>query len=263
MKERLGLDNLLKLKGKRAIVTGAAAGIGAAIAGRLAEAGADLVLVDVDYAGLQIVKRDLAKWGHKIEIFKLDLAQKTKIDEFWQKLEGAPDIIVNNAGIYPSRDMLEVDEAFYSKVMSINLHAAYWMCQQFIARRIKLGGTIVNIGSIEALLPFKDGMVHYDASKAGVIAMTRSIARDYAKKGIKANALLPGGILTPGAKKFSGGAAGALKLLKTGVLFNSRLPIGRIGDPDEIAKMALVLCSDLSSYMAGAAVVVDGGFLSA
>ncbi|TRO49128.1 SDR family oxidoreductase, partial [Candidatus Bathyarchaeota archaeon] len=118
--------------------------------------------------------------------------------------------------------------------------------------------------SIEALLPFMEDLVHYSVSKAGVIALTRSLAREYGRNGFRVNALVPGGINTPGTRsvakeitRFNFG------LLRSGVEFRQRLPLGRAGDPDEVARMALVLASDLSSYVNGALVPVDGGFLSA
>jgi 3-oxoacyl-[acyl-carrier protein] reductase len=126
------------------------------------------------------------------------------------------------------------------------------------------GGVIINIGSIEAILPFKEELTHYNSSKAGVIALTRSLAKDYGKKGFRINAIIPGGIITPGTKS---AAKEILKLnfglVKTGINFKRRLPLGKFGQPDEVALMALVLASDLSSYVHGSLIPVDGGFLSA
>jgi len=171
---------------------------------------------------------------------------------------------VNNAGIYPFKEFLDVDESFYKKVIETNLDSVYWMCQNMINRRLKLGGVIVNVGSIEALVAFKDGLAHYSMSKAGVIALTRALAKEHGKHGFRINAIVPGGIITPGTK--SKAAQGILRfdfgLIKTGIEFKWRLPIGRLGQPDEIACMDLVLASDLSSYVHGAAIPVDGGFLA-
>ena len=133
-----------------------------------------------------------------------------------------------------------------------------------IDTRIKKGGVIINVGSIEAILPFKKDMVHYDASKAGVIGLTRGLARDYGEKGFRINALLPGGIITQGTK----GAAkeflkGNIGLAKTAYDFMMRIPLGRLGEPDEVARATLFLASDLSSYTTGALLAVDGGFLYA
>jgi 3-oxoacyl-[acyl-carrier protein] reductase len=123
---------------------------------------------------------------------------------------------------------------------------------------------IVNIGSIEAILPVKASIAHYGVSKAGVVALTRALAKEHGKDGFRINVLLPGGIITEGTKEAAKGLFRFnLGLVKTGIEFGQRLPIGRLGRPDEVARMALVLASDVSSYVHGAAIPVDGGFLSA
>lgn len=258
------LDDLVRLRGKRALVTGAASGIGRAIAARYAEAGADLDLVDVNREGLEAVRTELRDRPVDVRIHRVDLASKKEIDALWERLAGSePDVLVNCAGMYPIRDFLEVDEAFLRKLEDVNLHSAVWMCQAFIRRRKGRGGVIINVGSIEALLPFKSDLAHYSLSKAGVLALTRALAKDYGKH-FRINALVPGGIVTPGTKDV---AKEVLHLhfdvVKAGVEFHARLPMGRLGRPDEVARMALVLASDLASYVQGALIAVDGGFLSA
>lgn len=259
------LQTLISLKGKRALITGASSGMGAATAKRFAEAGADLILVDINEEGLLQVKRDLAGFPVDIDTYYVDLANKDEIDAFWQKLAGSPpDILINNAGIFPFQNYLDTDEAFLQRVMDVNFHAVYWMCQHFVRARKKKGGVIVNIGSIEAQIPFKNDLAHYTTGKAAVVALTRALAKDYGGKGFRANVILPGGIITKGTKN---AAKGLLKfdlgLLYDGIHFMARLPMGRLGQPDEVARMSLVLASDLASYMNGAVVPVDGGFLSA
>ena len=259
------LSELVSLKGKKALITGSAVGIGKAMAYRFAEAGADLELVDINKEGLRSVKKELSQFKSEINIHKIDLSQKNEIDVLWEKLNGKEtDILVNNAGIYPFKKFLEVDEAFLKKVMDINLNSAFWMCHHMIERRLKRGGVIINIGSIEAIMPFQKDLVPYNISKTGVIALTRALAKEYGKDGFRINVILPGGIITPGTKAV---AKELLKfkigLLKSGLEFKLRLPLGRGGQPDEVARMALVLASDLSSYVHGALIPVDGGFLSA
>ena len=167
-------------------------------------------------------------------------------------------------GIYPFKNFLEIDEAFLERVMAINFNSVFWMCQHMIRGRMRKGGTIINIGSIEAILPFKEELTHYNSSKAGVIALTRALAKEYGKEGFRINVIIPGGIITSGTKN---AAKEILKLnfglIKSGIDFKNRLPIGRFGQPDEVALMALVLASDLSSYVHGSLIPVDGGFLSA
>jgi NAD(P)-dependent dehydrogenase (short-subunit alcohol dehydrogenase family) len=259
------LNQLISLRGKRALITGAALGIGKAIACRFAEAGSDLDLVDIDGKYLATTKNELAKFGTDIKTHVVDLSKRKEIGKLWENLSRySPDILVNNAGIYPLKQFLDVDEAFYHRVMETNLHSVYWMCQHMIRKRLKLGGVIINVGSIEAVLAFKEDLTHYSVSKAGVIALTRALAKEHGKHGFRINAILPGGIITPGTKAV---AKEVLRfkfdLLKTGVEFSQRLPIRRPGQPDEVACIALVLACDLSSYVHGATIPIDGGFLAA
>jgi NAD(P)-dependent dehydrogenase (short-subunit alcohol dehydrogenase family) len=261
--EKKPLADLISLENKRALITGSASGIGEAIAFRFAEAGADLELVDIDLEGLMRVKEELSSFPVEVVIYRVDLARKDEISSLWDEL-GDVDVLVNNAGTYPEKDFLEIDEEFLDKVTDVNLNQVLWMSQRFISRRKGKGGNIINVASIEALLPFKEHLSHYSMAKAGVIALTRGLARDYGKDGFRANVILPGGIITPGTM---GMAKEVYKLrfdlVKTGLEFRSRLPLRRAGDPDEVARIALVLASEMSSYMTGAIVPVDGGFLSA
>jgi len=171
---------------------------------------------------------------------------------------------VNNAGTYPEKDFLEIDEQFLKTVTDVNLNQVLWMSQRFISRRKGKGGNIINVASIEALLPFKEHLSHYSMAKAGVIALTRGLARDYGKDGLRANVIVPGGIITPGTMDMAKEVYKLrFDLVKTGLEFRSRLPLRRAGNPDEVARIALVLASELSSYVTGALIPVDGGFLSA
>jgi len=259
------LAETISLKHKRALITGSASGIGKAMVRRFAEAGAHLVMVDIDESGLHRTRDELAHFDCEKQVCKIDLFHKLEIDALWEKLEPElPDILVNNAGIYPFKDYLEVDREHLEKLLNINLNSVFWMCQNFIRRRGKKGGVIVNISSIEAILPFKEDLVQYSISKAGVIALTRSLARDYGRKGFRANVILPGAIRTPGTSNLAREAIAKfrLDLMKTGYDFQQRLALGRWGTPDEIAKAALFLASDLASYVQGAMLPVDGGFLS-
>lgn len=255
------ISEVVSLTGKTAIVTGAANGIGEAISYRLGEAGASLILIDIDQQGLNKLESRLHETGVEVSTHLVDLGNKDEIDRFWDDTRA--DILVNNAGIYPIRDFLELDPEFLDKIMNVNLNQVLWMCQHFIKKNLNQGGTILNVSSIEAILPFKEGMSHYTISKLGVIALTRGLAKDYGKKGFRVNVLIPGGIITPGTKNVAKDLARLkLGLLKTGYDFSTRLPLGRAGDPDEVALAALFLVSDMSSYISGAMIPVDGGFLS-
>jgi NAD(P)-dependent dehydrogenase (short-subunit alcohol dehydrogenase family) len=265
MKATKPLSELISLKGKKALITGSALGIGKAMAYRFAEAGADLELADINERALKIVAGELSGFKIKINIHKVDVSRREQIAALWESLKRKePDILVNNAGIYPFKEFLAVDEAFFNKVIDINLKSSLLMCQHMIKGRLKKGGVIINIGSIEAILPFVEGMAPYSISKAGVIALTRSLAKEYGKNGFRVNAIIPGGIITPGTKAVAREITQLrLSLLRTGVLFSTRLPLRRGGQPDEVARIAVVLASDLSSYVHGALIPVDGGFLSA
>ncbi len=249
----------VSLDRKTALITGCGSGIGRAMARQFHEAGAQLILVDRDATTLAAVSKETHGDAHVV-----DLTREEDIRALWKKIESEPDILVNNAGVYPFVDFLKVTADELKKTMDINLTSVFWMCQEFISRRRKQGGIIINVSSIEAILPFKEDLVPYSISKSGVIALTRSLARDYGRQGFQANVILPGAIKTPGTHKLTTNAIQniKLKLLKTGYDFSTRLALGRWGKPEEVAAVALFLASDLSSYVQGAVLPVDGGFLS-
>lgn len=258
------MRELISLKGKTAIITGAAAGIGEAITCRYAEAGCNLHLIDINKEKMEKLKQDLVVFNVSVTIHHYDMAKPKDIELFWSTIESPIEILVNNVGIYPPHSFTTLKTELWQKVMDTNLNSTFLMCQQMIKRGIKTGGAIINIGSIEAVLPFADNLTHYDVSKAGVMALTRALAKEYGKHTFRINAILPGGIDTPGTraiaervwKKFDIG------LIPSGIKYQSRLPLGRRGNPDEVACVALFLASDMSSYIQGAAIPVDGGFLS-
>ena len=255
----------ISLEGKRALITGAANGIGAAIARLFAQAGARLLLVDIDKEKLENLWNELqAEEKHHFYHLR-DLSKKEEIDELWKdEMVRKCDILVNNAGIYPFRDFLSLDEEMLNKVMSLNLYSVIWMCQHFIRANKKKGGIIVNIGSIEAIMPFKKGLSQYSLSKVGVITLTRDLAREFASQGFRVNAIIPGGIITKGTKTAALHGLTHLEfgLVRDAIQFKLRIPAGRLGKPIEVAQIALVLASDLASYVHGALIPVDGGFLS-
>ena len=259
------MPGFLSFKGKRTLISGAASGIGRAISLRFAEAGSDLILLDIDESGLKNIKDASMSYGIRVDTYDTDLAKKESIDLLWENIAGdTPDIIINNAGIYPFKDYLEVEQGFYENTLEVNLNSVFWMCQNFIRRRGAKGGVIVNISSIEALIPFKVDLAHYSISKAGVMALTRSLAKDYGRKGFRVNCILPGAIKTPGTDSLVKRAITKMQLhlIRTGIDFNARLTLGRWGKPDEVAKVILFLASDMASYVQGTMIPVDGGFLS-
>ncbi|WIG58593.1 MAG: Oxidoreductase, short-chain dehydrogenase/reductase family [Ktedonobacterales bacterium] len=256
---------LLSMEARRILITGAAAGIGKAMALRFAEAGADLVLMDIDEAGLARTVEDLGKTASQVTTQVVDLTDKAQIEAFWSHIEpNGPDTLINNAGAYRLRDFFETDSSYLDQTLALNLESVLWMCQAFIAKRKKVGGVIINISSVEAVVPFRDDLIPYGVSKAGIIALTRSLAHAFGRQGFRVNALLPGAIKTPGTQYLMKTAVQHLNvdLMKTGYQFGTRLSLGRWGFPDEVATAALFLASDLASYVQGAVLPVDGGFLS-
>lgn len=257
--------DLLSMQGRRVLITGAASGIGKAMALRFAEARADLTLLDIDEAGLARTVEDLGDTCATVTTRRVDLTEKEQIDTFWSQREmDVPDTLINNAGSYLMRDFFEIDASYLDKTLALNLESALWMCQRFIARRKQAGGVILNISSVEAIVPFRDDLIPYGVSKAGIIALTRSLAHAFGKQGFRVNALVPGAIKTPGTQSLMKAAVQHVNidLMKTGYQFGTRLPTGRWGLPDEVATVALFLASDLASYVQGAIIPVDGGFLS-
>jgi len=264
----VALRTSVDMTGRRVLITGASSGIGRSMALTFADAGAQLVLLDVDASGLARVSLESEGAGRPAALcHTIDLGSKSEVDAFWGGLPAGsrPDTIINNAAIYPMCSFLDVDAPYLDRIMQVNLESLFWMSQGFIRTRGAAGGVIVNVSSIEAVSAFKQDMVPYIASKAGVLGFTRALAREYGRKGFRVNALAPGGIKTPGTTAIARRVftEARLGLVKTGYDFMQRLPLGRFGLPEEVAGVALFLASDLASYVHGAAIPVDGGFLSA
>jgi NAD(P)-dependent dehydrogenase (short-subunit alcohol dehydrogenase family) len=259
------LTEFLSLKDRRVLITGAAAGIGRAMALRFAEAGASLDLVDRDAGGVTRLADELPRGAHQVRTHVVDLTERAAITAMWQMMGNElPDTLINNAGSYPMCDYDEVDPRFLETTLRVNLESALWMAQGFIARRRRMGGVILNVSSVEALIPLRDDLIPYGVAKAGILALTRGLAHAYGRDGFRVNVLVPGAIHTPGTDRLRGSAICQMDvdLIKTGIQFGSRLSLGRWGNADEVARVALFLASDLASYVHGAMIPVDGGFLA-
>lgn len=254
---RIPVHELIDLTGRVAIVTGGAKGIGLAIARRLHEAGANLVLADADpdaeavAAGLERARAGSAI-GTLTDISDeaaVEVMTATAVERF-----GRIDILVNNAGIFPMAPVLDLDTALLRRVLDVNL-VGLVLCTRAVARQMVEqggGGRVINVTSIDALHPSSVGLAAYDASKHGAWGFTKNVALELAPHGVLVNAIAPGGILTPGVGDVDA------EVLKA---FEELIPMHRMGNPDEIGRAALFLASDLSSYMTGAQIVVDGGRL--
>src|SRR5512146_2641147 len=261
------LNELLTLNGKTAVVTGGAKGIGYGIAYRLAEAGATVLITDIDEEGAQKAAAELGQKGWQARALLADVSKeddvKRIVDTCTNELGGL-DILVNNAGIYPSEPIADMPPADFEKVIHINLLGVFLTTRYGAAAMTqKGGGKIINITSIDALHPSMIGLAHYDASKHGVWGFSKNAALELAPHNIQVNAVAPGGIATPGVAAMQPAAPGTdpETLKKQIEAFTAKIPMHRMGEPDDIGKVVLFLASDMSSYMTGSQIVVDGGVL--
>ena len=262
------LRDLTDLSGKSAVVTGGAVGIGQAICYRLAEAGASVLVADVSQEHLDLAKQALSGNGFTVEYLRADVSKEedvTKMAETAATTFGGIDILVNNAGIYPSMLVMNMTPADFDRVLSVNLKGVFLTTKAVADKMIDngKGGRIINITSIDALHPSSAGLAHYDASKHGVWGFTKNVALELAAHNIWVNAVAPGGIATPGVQEVqkSMQMPKGVDMSKMLDAFMARIPMKRMGEPDDIAKAVLFLASDMSSYMTGSQIVVDGGVL--
>jgi glucose 1-dehydrogenase len=239
-----------RLDGKVALVTGAARGLGLAIAARFAQEGAQVVLADIEEDAVKAAADTLKQQG-----IRVDVSRRSDVEEMIAtatKRLGAVDILVNNAGIYRNTPLLELSEAEFDKVIAINLKSALFGIQavapQMIARR---SGCIVNTASVAARLG-AIGTIAYSASKAGLVQLTTVAAIELAPHNVRVNAIGPGTFATEMSEGAYADPSVQAKVL-------SRIPMGRTGFPEEAAGVALFLASDDSSYVTGKTVYADGG----
>jgi len=254
--------DLLNLAGRVAIVTGGGKGIGRGIVLRLAEAGAVVVIADNDFTAALQCAQDCADRGGQATAMKVDVSSEPDVTHLVTTTAhqfGSVDILVNNAGIYPVSPLAATTAEAFSRIVDVNLGSAF-LTTKAASEVMKAhgGGRIINITSIDALHPSLVGLAAYDASKHGLWGFTKNAALELAPHHIWVNAIAPGGILTPG----TAGAAGEdAELDQPTEQFLASIPMGRLGDPDEIGLVALFLASDMAGYMTGAQIVVDGGAL--
>lgn len=250
------------LIGKRALITGAASGIGRACAELFAREGAAVLLADLDTERGRRVAEVIHAQGGKAEFVPCDVTRSadcTRAVQHAIEAFGGLEVLVNAAGIVVRRSVVDLDEADWDRVMAVNAKSVFLMCKAAIpALRAAGGGSIINLGSGWALVGGPRAAA-YCASKGAVVQLTRAMAIDFGPDRIRVNCLCPGDTDTPmlrdEARQLSQDEAGFLAQA-------ARRPLGRIGTPQEIAQAALFLASDASSYMTGAALVVDGGGLA-
>lgn len=240
------------LNGKTALVTGASRGIGRAVALRFAELGADIAIV---YAGSEDKAKETAalaqSHGVRAEIYKCDVSDFEAVKETVNAVKsafGTIDILVNNAGITKDGLVMAMKEEAFDSVIATNLKGAFNMIRHvspvFVRKR---AGRIINIASIAGMIG-NAGQANYAASKAGVIGLTKSVARELASRGITCNAIAPGFIQTDMTKDIA----------EDNPLMTS-IPLGRIGHPEDVAAAAAFLASDAAAYITGEVLRVDGG----
>ena len=250
----------MKLDNKTAIVTGARRGIGRTIALALAKEGANVVVSDISQEDCQTVVTEIEGLGRKGLALKCNVTSRAEVEDMVRRAVaefGKVDILVNNAGIISFKPFLELTDEDWDNTLNVNLKGQF-LCSRAAAKEMAKNkwGRIINIASISSggcgiAFPL---IAHYTASKGGVMALTEALALELTPQGINVNAICPGAIDTDMVKGVK--ESGQLEQLLL------RIPKGRIGQPEDIANLAVFLASDESDYITGAAIVIDGGWLA-
>ncbi|WP_221564580.1 SDR family NAD(P)-dependent oxidoreductase [Alkalihalobacillus sp. TS-13] len=248
----------MRLKGKRALVTGGASGIGKAIVAKFLTEGALVLIVDKNKGELEKTCDEFKKTGHPCKGIVTDLRDRGQLDVLvehaWSCWDGV-DVLVNNAGIAVREPFLDIEADRWDEILAINLSAIFYLTQKITKKMIEhvVKGSIVNMASKNGIAG-SSALAHYNTSKGGIILLTESIAVELAGKGIRVNALAPGFIETPLDQK--------LKQADDSLSLTERTPMQRLGTAEEVANCALFLASDEASYVTGSTLVVDGGHLA-
>ena len=240
------------LKGKTCLVTASAQGIGRASVLRLAQVGASVIATDIDQDGLASLQEETHCTIHVLNVLDPD-AIKTLADEV-----GAVDVLFNCAGFVANGSILDGNDKDWDFSFDLNVTAMYRMIKAFLPAMLDNGGgSIINMSSVASSLKGVPNRCAYSASKAAVIGLTKSIAADYVTNGIRCNAICPGTVQSPSLEERL--AAGG-NYDEARAQFIARQPMGRIGEPEEIAELVAYLASDLSAYTTGQALAIDGGW---
>jgi NAD(P)-dependent dehydrogenase (short-subunit alcohol dehydrogenase family) len=251
-----------RLDGKVALITGAGSGMGRCAAELFAREGARIVVADFDEGhGAEAVAAIEGAGGEAV-FSKVDVSDSGQVEatiRIAMERFGGLHVLYNNAGIFPADDggAIETPESTWERVMDVNLKGVWLGCKHGIPAMLDSGGgSIVNVASFVAIMGAATAQIAYTSSKGGVLAMTREIAVEYARQGIRANSLCPGPIQTPLLEELMSDPARRERRLV-------HIPMGRLGKAEELARAALFLASDESSFMTGSQLVVDGGITAA
>jgi len=247
----------MRLKGKVALITGGARGIGQAIAMTFAREGADIVVADVNLEIAQKTASEIEGLGRKALALEMDVTKYELVEEGINKIldkMGKVDILVNNAGITKDNLVLRMSQAEWDAVINVNLKGTF-NCIKAVSRPMvkQRSGRIISIASIIGLMG-NPGQANYAASKAGIIALTKTIAKELASRNINANAVAPGFIQTEMTAKLP-------EDIKKKML--EAIPLAKLGTPQDVANVCLFLASDESSYITGQTITIDGGMVMA
>ncbi len=251
-----------RLADKVALITGAGGGIGRAAVRKFSAEGARVVAVDADERAGRAIVDEICAAGGAAAFVRADVSRSADVQAmiaFAESHFGALHVLFNNAGIFPDADgsVVDTDEAVFDHVIAVNLKSVFLGCKYGIPALLRArGGAIVNTASFVAVLGSATSQCAYTASKGGVLALTREIAIEFARRGIRANALCPGPVNTPLLQSLLADPAAKARRLV-------HLPMGRLAEAHEVAAAALYLASDESSYVNGATFMVDGGTASA
>ncbi|MEZ4670110.1 MAG: SDR family NAD(P)-dependent oxidoreductase [Anaerolineae bacterium] len=249
----------MRLRGKVALVTGAARGIGKGIAMRFAAEGAQVGVIDLDEAACQQVVDEISAAGGRALALGADITDETQVERAVKRMQeqfGTVTVLVNNAAVMPSGPLHLTSPADFDRCIAVNLRGMYLMCRAVIPGMLAAGkGSIIHMSSVTGILGLP-GLAAYSATKAGLSGLARAMSTDYARQGIRVNAVAPGTIDSPMLHDFLAAQKNPEPLRQQ---FDDMHPIGRVGQIDEVASVFVFLASDESSFVTGATYTVDGG----